>query len=104
MNAGELNRRIAIYEKSITRLDSGAESTSWSLKTNIWAKVLQRKQTESVESEMQVITDQLLFKIRHRTDLDTEMRVKYNNKDYEIISITEIGYRIGTAILTQLVE
>lgn len=104
MRAGELNRRISISEKVITRLPSGAETSAWSIKMHTWAKVLQKKQAESIDNQNFVLTDELLFKIRYRNDLDTEMRINYDGKVYEIITITELGFKIGTAILTQKVD
>ena len=100
MNAGELNRRIVIQQKNITRLASGAESSSWLTKANSWAKVIQKKQDEAIENESFIQASQLLFKIRYRSDLNTEMRIQYNGSYYEIQSITEIGFRKGLSILT----
>lgn len=104
MNAGELNRRIVIKEKSITRLASGAESNSWTVKANTWAKVTQSKQQETVDHENFVLVDRLIFKIRYRNDLDTEMQIEYQGKNYEILTLTELGFRKGTMILTQNAE
>ena len=104
MNAGELNRRIVIKEKTTTRLASGAESSSWTTKANCWAKVLQKKQDEETENDSFVLVDRLVFKIRYRNDLDTEMQIEYNGKTYEILAITEIGFRKGNMIVTQNIE
>ena len=100
MNAGELNRRIVIQQKTITRLASGAESSSWLTLANSWAKVVQQKQDEEIDTDSHLLTDRLTFKIRYRSDLDTEMRIQYNGSYYEIQSITEIGFRKGLSIST----
>jgi SPP1 family predicted phage head-tail adaptor len=104
MNAGELNRRIAILEKTVTRSSSGAESLSWSTKANAWAKVEDKGGNESIQNDEYVMTSRLDIKIRFRSDLDTEMRIQYNNKDYEILSISELGFKKGLLMKTQKTE
>ena len=98
MRAGELNRRIVIQQKSITRLASGAESSSWLTLANSWAKVVQQKQDEEIENDSHLLTDQLTFKIRYRSDLDNEMRILYEGSYYEILSIKELGFRKGLSL------
>tara|TARA_Y100000015_G_C2378486_1_gene83780 strand:- start:645 stop:959 length:315 start_codon:yes stop_codon:yes gene_type:complete len=104
MNAGELNRRIAILEKTVSRSNSGAEILSWSTKVNAWAKVEDKGGNESIQNEEYVMTSRLDIKIRFRSDLDTEMRIQYNNKEYEILSISELGFKKGLLLKTQKTE
>ena len=104
MKAGELNRRIQVQEKTVSRGTSGGESFAWALKVSLWAMAEDKGGKEMVEIEALITTHLINFSVRYRTDLDTEMRIVYATKDYEIISINEIGFKEGLLITTQKIE
>lgn len=104
MKAGELNRRITIQEKTVTRGTSGGEAFTWTDKVLLWAQANDEGGKEVVENEALITVHLMDFVLRYRTDLDTEMRIIYNTKIYEILSIDELGFKVGLKITTQKIE
>lgn len=91
MRSGELNRRITIQHVSGHTTDSyNEEIPTWADLKKIWASVKttgggEFYAAQKVNSEVEV-----LFKMRHCSDLDEDMRIVYSGKIYEILSIDPV--------------
>lgn len=94
---GELDRQITFYEEVTTRGASNQDKiTSWR-KIDSNATVFARR--KELSGNEFVINDQLTFVqktefiVVYRDDLSVRIRIAFNNKMYEIISIVETEQR-----------
>lgn len=93
VNAGELNKRIAIYRKP--ELDEDGylpENPAPILVHNCWAKFSQTSGTEMVKAKADVGEAKARFLIRYtRKKINRKMFVRYKGLDYEIVYINPYG-------------
>lgn len=91
--AGKLDRMIdfLVYASGVDAV--GAPKENYEKSFSAWANVkfLRGKETDALS--MKTGITKVSFVIRHRTDLDTKMRIKYDSKSYDIIEILEIEGR-----------
>jgi SPP1 family predicted phage head-tail adaptor len=106
MRAGELNQRITIqYDSSDTPNSYNEQIPIWSDLKTVWASVATTGggrfyAAQKVNSEVEV-----LFIIRHRTDIDEDMRISYGGKTYEILRLNPVdGARREIEILAREVQ
>lgn len=85
--AGQLDRRITIQTFTSSTDAFGQRNKSFSTLASVWAKVVEKSGSESEESNQIVAVKKVHFFIRHRSDLNEQMRIVYNNKTYKIESI-----------------
>lgn len=92
LKIGDLNKRIIIQTFSITVSDSGFETEGWNTYKTIWASATNLHGREFY-SAMAVHSEKTIkFSIRYMKDLDTSMRILFDNKSYNITSIDNIKY------------
>jgi SPP1 family predicted phage head-tail adaptor len=90
---GELDRQITFIQKIVGSNITNEDATDgWERiesDATVWAKVSQKQGREVVVADQIQATFNTLFVIDYRTDLTEEMRVSYNGKVFNIISIIE---------------
>jgi SPP1 family predicted phage head-tail adaptor len=90
---GEMDKRITFLKKVLdTNTTNEDEVTSWQpITTNatVWTKVIQFVGREVVVADQIQSVFRTQFVIDYRSDLTEDMRILYNNKLYNIISIIE---------------
>lgn len=90
---GELDREISFIRKKIGNSSYNEDKeTGWEyIPTDytVAAMVKQRAGKEMVIADRLTFVSNTIFTVDYREDLDTEMRVVYKQKVYEIISISE---------------
>ena len=95
MNFGTLDRKIEIYEQTITRGPSGGEITTRTKKADAWAAITWQNGDERVQAEKFTSITEMVFKIRYHAGLDTTMELDYEGTTYTIKYIEEIGRRVA---------
>lgn len=104
--AGALDRRIEIISAATSRSTSGAVIQDWdhpTLVATVWAQrrdVRGAEQFEEAKFDATVVTR---YRIRHRTDITPEHRVREQGTVYDIQSVTEaleLGRNVATDLLT----
>lgn len=78
MNAGQLNTRCRIEQKSVTQdATYGTELVSWTTLATVWANVQDElpSKSEAVKQGLAVATQRARIRLRYRTDLDASMRI-----------------------------
>lgn len=101
MDAGRLNRRVRIEQKSVARDASyGSEVVSWVTLATVWAEVEDLIEVaahggEAVAQQQRVLTRQAKVCIRYRGDVTSKMRVIViaRNRTLQIVSLAEVGQR-----------
>lgn len=99
MNAGNLDRRITISQKSVTQdPDYGTQVITWStLASRIAANVVdvQPSRSESVKQGLSVALNQTKITIRYRAGIDSSMRITVHYATDEIYQIVGGPARVG---------
>ena len=90
MVIGQLDRRIQIGSYTTAKNLSGEDIQTWTYATAIWANVQPVGGGESTEGDQNVGESVNIFTIRYRTGVEQKNRIKYNSKDYDILSVDEI--------------
>ena len=97
MRAGDLDRRVTIQSRGDVDDGFGQPQPTWPELDVVWAKVRRRFGREFLEGGVQAEAD-IVFTIRHRTDVTHAMRIVYDGDNYDIVSIIEIGRKEGLEI------
>lgn len=88
VNIGKLDRRITIQSPVIT--DGSANSdiiNSWTDVVSVWAWVIEKAGNELVEADRITHVQNIVFRIRYRTNVTLQMRIVFNGFAYRILSI-----------------
>jgi SPP1 family predicted phage head-tail adaptor len=103
---GELDRRIELQRStSTTDPDYNTPIHSFATYAEVWAKLEHHRSIESEASAREFASFSGFFTIRHRTDVDPEDRIVYENDIYEIIGRPrEMGRRQFLKVEVRIVE
>ena len=86
MNAQDLNKRITLQQKAVTRAANGEEIVTWSDALSIWAKVEPIRGREFfAAAQMQGAVDYRVT-IRYRSGIDRTMRVKFGGDILDMVA------------------
>lgn len=99
----DMNRRITLQTKVETQSDTGFVTVTWAHYLTIWANVKPVRGREYLEADKVNAETMHWFLIRYRRGLSPTMRIIYENRNYDIIEIQEVGNREGTKILAKAV-
>ncbi|WDU84211.1 phage head closure protein [Caloramator sp. Dgby_cultured_2] len=93
MKIGDLRHRIT-FQKYISTIDEeGFATQEWQDIASVWAAVKNLYGREYWEAAAIQAENTVKFTIRYRNDIDNTMRIKFNNKYYNIIFIDNIKYQ-----------
>lgn len=104
LRAGDLDRRIDIIAATESRSSSGALIQDWEhprLVATVWAQRRDLRGAERFEEAKFDATVATRFRIRHRTDITPEHRVRERGVVYDIQSVTE-AWELGRGVATDL--
>lgn len=92
---GEMTEIINILTPTETTDPTGGKSTTWStLATNLWAKVENNiRSDETLEGVQITALNVKIFTIWKRTDLNEKMRVQWQGKQADIITLDTVENR-----------
>lgn len=90
MNIGRFNRRIDILKYDVTRDEYGGEIKEWVVVKSLWAYIQPVSGTEYFKAQQVDAQNITTITIRYRTDITVLNRVKYQDKTYEIIGISDV--------------
>ena len=93
MNAGKLNKRIAIQYTGSTQDEFGAQVLTWSTLCNPWASVEPLQGREYFSAKQTISDVDTRFVVRFSTETSAvtpKMRVVYDTKNYDIESVINI--------------
>lgn len=109
MQAGRLDRRIRIEQKSVTQdLTYGTEVITWATLVETWANVqdVLPSKTETLERNALVMgTGQTRVRIRYRSGIDSSMRVVLIGDTERVMQIVggpaELGRKEGLEMMCE---
>lgn len=93
MQAGKLNKRIAIQQKISARDAAGGDVYEWQNihdTPTVWAEKVDRSGLQGFESGQDLSKVTARFRIRYREDIEPSMRVVYKDKFYAIQYVLDL--------------
>lgn len=101
--SSELNKRITIQKFTITSDDNGFENLKWIDFKTVWSSINNLFGKEYWEAKSIQAENTINFKIRYSKalkDMDSKnYRIRWNNKNFNIISLDNIKYSNDFIIL-----
>lgn len=88
-DARRLDQRITIQQKSQSQTSTGAITFTWTNFATIWACVDALKANERFIAEQELPEGQYTFWIRWRGDLNTNMRINWKGRLFDIKGIPD---------------
>jgi len=89
---GDLRLRITFQKLTTLVNENGFEEEAWQDYKTIWASVSNLSGREYYQAAAIQAEKTVKFLIRHITDVDTDMRILFDDKQYNITSIDNIKY------------
>jgi len=102
MRAGRLDRRISIEQSTPSTDAMGEPVDGWAELAAVWAEVRFQTGREVMAGGGEQAEADVMFFIRYRSDVTTDMRIAYAGDTYDIIRPPrEIGRQAGLEILAR---
>jgi SPP1 family predicted phage head-tail adaptor len=102
MNVGELDRRLILKQKTVSRDAWNHPVATFTTLATVWGKKLDRLAGEAVGENQLVATNRTEFTIRYRTDVTEDMIIEYDSENYYVTGTKEIGRKELLLITTEL--
>ena len=87
MQIGSLNKRITLQYATKVSDDMGGFTETWTDAATVWAAIWPISAREQVQSMKETMTISHRVRIRYRSVLRPDWRVKFGNNFYNIVSI-----------------
>lgn len=104
MKAGLLTDKIQIYRPNIINTDFGDTHTEWELHYTTRANVIYNSGSRTNENQEIFYPTNRTFVVRSYVPVNEPMRIKFEDKYYQIISIIPNKYYRNKTIYTELVN
>lgn len=95
---GSRDRRIRIEEEIITINSTNEEVKTWTLFAAVWAKVTEESGSESYKADQVTASRNTVFDVRYIAGVTERMRISYNQRFYNIVSITSPDRKRSTLL------
>ena len=102
MNAGELDRRVDLKTKTVTRDSWNHPEVAYVTLDTVWAKKLERLAGEKIGENQLVSSNRVEWTIRYRNDISADSYIEYDSQKYWITATREIGRKELLLIFTEL--
>lgn len=89
MQIGDLDRRIEVLEKRVSKDSYGGEEIEWIPVGRVWAKIESGSGTEYVNVQQVQAENPTKITVRFYAGLTVMERIRYGDKLYEIIGISD---------------
>jgi SPP1 family predicted phage head-tail adaptor len=93
INAGDLDRRLTIQAKTITRDSAGGAIETWTDETTVWAQKVDTTGREFRAAQATYPEVTYVFRIRYNRTLTTAHRLYFEGRYLDILQINEEGRR-----------
>lgn len=100
MRAGELDKRVELQAKTITRNAFKEEIVTYTTLATVWAAFLNKRGREFYSGDMAYTDKFTMIKIRYRRDITNIRRIKYGNDNYDIEYIDNVKEENKEIVLT----
>lgn len=87
MQAGKLNQRVTIEQRSTTQDAIGQPVETWTTVATVWAHIRHPSGIEKIKSDADISIVKASIRIRYRTGIDAGMRVVHGATTYGIEAV-----------------
>lgn len=87
MQAGKLNRRVTIQQRTAGQDALGQSNGAWSDLATLWASVLHLSGLQAIKANAEVSEVQASIRLRYRTDITAGMRAVLGTTIYDIKAV-----------------
>lgn len=101
LKAGRLDRLATIRAKTLANDDAGQPIETWADVATVWTEKTDLRGREFFAAQANNAEIETRFRIRWRTGVTPENRIVFEGRDYEILSVAEIGRREGLEIMAK---
>ena len=92
MPAGRLRHRVQLQQATEARDAHGQAVKTWTNQATVWAGVEPLRGQEGIVARQVAARANVRIVIRSRIDIDTDWRVVFGTRTYEIEDITNVRY------------
>lgn len=104
MKAGKLKERIEIWQPVVKTTDFGNTTTVYELLKSTRAEVIYNSGSRTNENKEIFYPTSRTFRVRYYVPVKEPMRIKFEDKFYQILSIEPNKYYNNKTIITDLVN
>ena len=105
MSASDMDRRITIQQPVVSKDGYGEPIiTNWTPVATVWAQVIPVSGREYFDAAAARAEKLTRFRIWWRSGITETMRVVYDDRNYDIRSVVELGRREGLEIAAEATE
>jgi SPP1 family predicted phage head-tail adaptor len=104
MEAGKLDRKIAIQGFTSAANEYGTPVETWTTKATVWAQLVQRSTREFIRAQGAQDESTVIFRIRHMDGVSNADRVLFDGRTLNIKEVATIGRRVGLELRCQEVS
>ena len=104
LEPSRLNRRILLMRRKKTVNEVNETIDSWVNISFVYANISPASAREFFRSERLLNSQTSKFLIHYRSDFNSEDRIFYDNLNWNILNIAEVGYQEGLEILAEVIS
>jgi len=101
--SGKMNKRVVLESNTPAQDGYGEPIESWSTIATVWAEQLSAKGSERFRGEQNSGFEDIVWRIRYRTDVDNLDRLTYNGKTYDLLGAIEEGNKDSLILSTRAI-
>lgn len=101
MIIGRLNRLFIFQRKEITKNATGNEEETYTELYQAWCSIQPMRGKETTEANEVVASNFFIIKARYDSRLKPKDRALFEGNYYDIITVSELGYREGLEIVAE---
>jgi len=102
MQAGLLRKRLTIQSRSTTQDSYGQPALTWTDVDTVWGEIVPVSGSESLTADAVQSSQVHMVTIRYYPGITTKMRIKYNERIFDIKSVLNENERNRTLTLSCL--
>lgn len=101
VNAGALNRRIELLSPSKVKSTVGQEVKHFASVATVYGERMELRTVDAARAGQRDAYTIARFKIRYRTGVTTAMRIKVENRTYDVVAVDEPDRRAVLVLTVQ---
>lgn len=102
LGAGQLDRSIRLERLFAETSTDGQVINRWALIATVWARMEPLGGTRNFGQQQFIAVGDVRFTIRWRDDVTTNERIVYGGREYEVVSVAEVGRRLFLMIVAKV--
>lgn len=93
MDPGSMDQRVTLQSRTVIKDALGQDAITWVDVATVWARRINQRSAEAFQAAQMGDDDVTELHIRHRADVQTTWRLRWNSVGYDITSVSDFGGR-----------